>query len=169
MAAVPSDPLAPESVLDLLGRLVAIPSVNPAIAPEEAHGEAEIAAFACRWLSERGVRAWLEEAAPGRPNAVAEVGEGDGPTLVLCAHIDTVGTAGMTIPPFDPRRADGRLYGRGSYDMKCGAAAAMATAPTAASSPSRAKAGWCSPTRASSGCGSPPPGAPPTAAASISG
>lgn len=129
-----SDPLSDDSVLDLLGRLVAIPSVNPTLAPEEAHGEAEIAAFACRWLTERGVRAWLEEAAPGRPNAVAVVGEAGetpetvGPALVLCAHLDTVSTAGMTIPPFEPRRAEGRLYGRGSYDMKCGAAAAMSAA-----------------------------------------
>ena len=34
--------------------------------------------------------AWLEEAAPGRPNAVARLRGGDGPTLVLCAHLDTV-------------------------------------------------------------------------------
>lgn len=129
LSAPLSPPLSEDAVLDLLARLVAIPSVNPTLAPDEGQGEGEIAAFACRWLTERGVRAWLEEAAPGRPNAVAQVGEmGDGPALVLCAHIDTVSTAGMTIPPFEPRRDGGRLYGRGSYDMKCGAAAAMAAA-----------------------------------------
>jgi acetylornithine deacetylase len=48
--------------------------------------------------------------------------------LVLCAHLDTVGTEGMTIPPFDPAVRDGRLYGRGSYDMKGAAAAVMAAA-----------------------------------------
>jgi acetylornithine deacetylase len=47
-------------------------------------------------------------------------------TLVLCAHLDTVGTAGMTIPPFEPTREGDRLYGRGSYDMKGGLAAVMA-------------------------------------------
>lgn len=123
-----ADPLAPQAVRELLESLVRIPSVNPTLAPEEAHGEAAIAAFACRWLEERGVRAWLEEAVPGRPNAVAEVGRGAGPTLVLCAHLDTVSTAGMTIPPFEPRVENGRLYGRGSYDMKCGAAALMSAA-----------------------------------------
>src|SRR5207249_43242 len=51
-----------------------------------------------------------------------------GPTLVLCAHLDTVGTAGMEIPPFEPSLEDGRLYGRGSYDMKGAAAAAMSAA-----------------------------------------
>jgi acetylornithine deacetylase len=123
-----TDPLAPQAVRELLEALVRIPSVNPTLAPDEAHGEAAIAAFACRWLEERGVRAWLEEAGPGRPNAVAEVGRGAGPTLVLCAHLDTVSTAGMTIPPFEPRVENGRLFGRGSYDMKCGAAALMSAA-----------------------------------------
>jgi acetylornithine deacetylase len=45
--------------------------------------------------------------------------------VVLCGHIDTVSARGMTIPPFDPRVEDGRLYGRGSYDMKCGVAASL--------------------------------------------
>jgi acetylornithine deacetylase len=125
---MPADPLAPESIVELASALIGIPSVNPAIAPDEAHGESAIVDFACQWLAARGVRAWREEAAPGRPNAVAEVGGASGPTLVLCAHLDTVGTAGMTIPPFEPRVRDGRLYGRGSYDMKGSAAAVMAAA-----------------------------------------
>ncbi|MBI1796287.1 MAG: M20/M25/M40 family metallo-hydrolase [Candidatus Eisenbacteria bacterium] len=127
-APIPSDPLAPDAVAELAAALIRIPSVNPAIAPAEAHGEAAVAAFACEWLTARGVRAWLEEAAPGRPNAVAEVVGGPGPTLVLCAHLDTVATAGMTIPPFAPEVRDGRLYGRGSYDMKGAAAATMVAA-----------------------------------------
>jgi acetylornithine deacetylase len=130
-----TDPLAPDAVRALLESLVRIPSVNPTIAPEEAQGEAAIAAFAVQWLESRGVRAWLEEAAPGRPNAVAEVGAGDGPTLAMCAHLDTVATAGMTIPPFEPRVEDGRLFGRGSYDMKCGAAAMMSAAAALARAP----------------------------------
>ena len=125
---MPSDPLAPESIAALAGDLIRIPSVNPAIAPDEAQGEQAVASFARDWLAARGVRAWLEEAAPGRPNAVAEVVGGPGPTLVLCAHLDTVGTAGMTIPPFEPTLRDGRLYGRGSYDMKGAAAACMSVA-----------------------------------------
>ncbi len=79
------------------------------------------------------MRAWLEEAAPGRSNVVGEVGMGTGPTLVLCAHLDTVATAGMSIPPFEPRVEGGRLYGRGSYDMKGGAGAIMAAAVALAS------------------------------------
>lgn len=122
------DVLSVAVVLDLLQELIRIPSVNPTLVPDEGRGEAAVAAFARDWLAQHGIRAWLEEAAPGRPNAVAEVGDGDGPTLVFCAHLDTVGTAGMTIPPFDPRYEQGRVYGRGSYDMKGSAAAVMAAA-----------------------------------------
>jgi acetylornithine deacetylase len=121
-----ADPLSREAVLEVLQELVRIPSVNPSLAPGEGTGEEAAARFATEWLAARGVRAWLEEADRGRPNAVAEVGSGDGPVLVLCAHLDTVGTAGMEIAPFEPRVEGNRLYGRGSYDMKGGAAAIMA-------------------------------------------
>ena len=122
------DPLASEAVVPLLCDLIRIPSINPALGDGDAPGEREIAAFAAGWLTERGVPARLEEAAPGRPNAVGEIGAGEGPTLVLCAHLDTVGVAGMSIPPYEPTVKDGRVYGRGSYDMKGGVAAAMSAA-----------------------------------------
>ena len=125
---MPLDPLSSDAIVALASDLIRIPSVNPSIAPDEAHGERAVASFACEWLAAHGIRAWLEEAASGRPNAVAEVIGDPGPTLVLCAHLDTVGTAGMTIPPFDPRVREGRLYGRGSYDMKGAAAACMSAA-----------------------------------------
>lgn len=120
--------LSRSALLDVLQKLIRTPSVNPSIAPEEAHGEAAIAALARDWLAAHGMHSWLEEAAPGRPNAVAEVGAKEGPTLVLCAHLDTVGTAGVTIPPFEPRVDGNRVYGRGSYDMKGSAAAVMCAA-----------------------------------------
>jgi acetylornithine deacetylase len=129
---MPADAIARAAVLDLLQQLIRIPSVNPTLAPGEAHGEAAIAAFARDWLATQGMRSWVEEAAPGRPNAVAEAGDGDGPVLVLCAHLDTVGTAGMTIPPFEPRVDGNRVYGRGSFDMKGSAAALMSAAASLA-------------------------------------
>ncbi len=115
-------------MLAVLQMLISTPSVNPSLAPEEAHGEATIAARARDWLAARGLRSSLEEAAPGRPNAVAETGDGQGATLVLCAHLDTVGTSGMTIPPFEAALEGNRVYGRGSYDMKGSAAAVMSAA-----------------------------------------
>ena len=121
------DPLASDAVLGLLCDLIRIPSVNPALGDGEAPGELAIATFAKRWLEERGVRATLEEASPGRPNAVGETGSGSGTTLVLCAHLDTVGVAGMPAP-YAPEVREGRVYGRGAYDMKSGVAAVMCAA-----------------------------------------
>lgn len=119
----------PPFLSDLLADLVRLPSVNPALAPESGTGEAAVAAFARDCLATHGVRAWLEPVATGRPNLVAEVGEGRGNpearTLVLCAHLDTVGIEGMA-RPFEPRVEAGRLFGRGAYDMKGGVAAVMA-------------------------------------------
>jgi len=59
-------------------------------------------------------------------------GSGGGRSLLLNAHLDTVGTDAMDAP-FDARVEDGRLYGRGSYDMKGALAAAMLAAADAAS------------------------------------
>jgi acetylornithine deacetylase len=134
--------LSVDVVSGLLAALVRVPSVNPTLDPAAGHGEAAVAEIARSWLAERGVSAWLEEVAPGRSNVIAEVGLQDGPSLVLCAHLDTVDVRGMTIPPFEPRIADGRLYGRGAYDMKGGVAAVMAalTALAADSLPGRVMA-----------------------------
>jgi acetylornithine deacetylase len=116
------------AVTGLLAQLVRIPSVNPTLAPDEGEGERALAEFTCVWLSRHGLSSWMEEVAPGRMNTVARTGSGSGPTLVLCGHLDTVGTAGMTIPPFEPRCEGGRLFGRGSSDMKGGVAAVMTAA-----------------------------------------
>ncbi len=56
-------------------------------------------------------------------------GRGGGRTLLLNAHLDTVGVGGME-SPHEPRTENGRLYGRGAYDMKAGLAAAMSAAAT---------------------------------------
>jgi acetylornithine deacetylase len=76
-------------------------------------------------MREAGAEVSVEYAAAGRPNIVGLVrGAGRGRSLLLNAHLDTVG-AGSMQNPFTPRIEHGRLYGRGAYDMKGGLAAAM--------------------------------------------
>jgi acetylornithine deacetylase len=132
---MPRNFVSRSEVLEILQELIRTPSVNPSIAPDEGRGEEAIAKVARQCLKARGVKSWLEEAAPGRPNVVAEVGAGNTGTVVFCAHLDTVGTAGMTIPPFEPTLERDRVYGRGSYDMKGSAAAVMAAAVALAREP----------------------------------
>jgi acetylornithine deacetylase len=108
----------------LLRQLVAIDSVNPDLVAGAA-GEQEIARFVATWLDNRGLQVVAEEAAPGRPNVIGIVrGRGNGRSLMINAHMDTVGTGAMA-DPFVPRVEAGRLYGRGAYDMKGSLAAAM--------------------------------------------
>ena len=115
----------------LLADLVAIDSVNPALVPGAA-GEAEIAAFVAAWAQERGMDVTVLDEPRGRPSVVAVApGTGGGASLMLNAHTDTVGVAGMT-RPHEPELRDGRLYGRGAYDMKGGLAAVMIAGATAA-------------------------------------
>lgn len=112
----------------LLQDLVRIPSISPTLAPDEGTGEQAVAEFAAQWLNQRGVEAWLEPVAPGRPNVVGRVGRGHGPTLILYGHLDTVQVSNMTVPPFSAHIDGNRLYGRGAFDMKGGVAAAMSAA-----------------------------------------
>ncbi len=116
-----------DSLYQLLSDLVAIDSTNPDLVPGAA-GEAKIARFIAGWLEAAGLEVHVEEVRPGRPNVVGIArGSGGGKTLMLNGHVDTVGVAGMT-EPHRPRILDGRLYGRGAYDMKCGLAACMLAA-----------------------------------------
>jgi acetylornithine deacetylase len=115
---------------ELLRQLVAIDSINPDLVPGSA-GEGEIARFVAKWLERAGVEVVLDEPAPGRPNVVGVVrGSGGGQSLLLNAHMDTVGVFGME-RPHDPLIEGHRLYGRGAYDMKAGLAAILMTAAAA--------------------------------------
>ncbi len=123
------DPLPPRGdALALTRALVATDSRNPSLAPD-APGEAPAAALLAETLREWGFEVDLLEALPGRPNVIARIGGGDGGrSLLLNGHLDTVGVEGMTHDPFAPDERDGRLYGRGSADMKSGVAAMCAAA-----------------------------------------
>jgi acetylornithine deacetylase len=111
----------------LLRDLVAIDSVNPSLVPGAA-GEGPIAAAIADHLRRIGLDVEIQDVAPGRPNVIGVLeGRGKGRSLMLCGHVDTVGVEGMS-RPFDPVERDGRLYGRGSQDMKGGVAAMIDSA-----------------------------------------
>ena len=102
-----------------LADLVRINSINPTLVPG-APGEAEIAHFTAGVLQRLGggLEVRLHEAAPGRISVTGRLrGKGGGRSLMLNGHYDTVGVEGMT-EPFSGAVRDGRLYGRGSFDMK---------------------------------------------------
>lgn len=113
-----------EEFARLTAELVAIDSVNPSLVAGGA-GEAEIARFVAAWLDQAGLEVEVLEPVPGRPSVVGLArGRGGGRSLLLNAHLDTVGTAGMEAP-FSPRVDGGLLYGRGALDMKGSLAAIM--------------------------------------------
>jgi acetylornithine deacetylase len=106
---------------------VAIESVNPDLVATGS-GEGGIAAFVASWLGSAGLEVSVVEPVPGRPSVVGIArGSGGGRSLMLNAHVDTVGAGGMT-NPFSPVARDGRVYGRGAYDMKASLAAIMLAA-----------------------------------------
>lgn len=109
----------------LLAELVAIDSVNPSLVPGGS-GETEVASYIKQWLDHQGIETeWIEPVA-GRPSVVARLkGTGGAPSLMLNGHIDVVGVEGYAGDPFAPEVRGGRLYGRGSSDMKGGVAAMM--------------------------------------------
>jgi succinyl-diaminopimelate desuccinylase len=112
--------------LDLARRLVRIPSVYR---PGDPRGtEAEAAAFVAEELRRLDLVVRVEDAAPGRPNVIADLSGGAGPVLILEGHTDVVTegeAAAWSVPPFGGEIRDGRLYGRGAADMKAGVAAAI--------------------------------------------
>lgn len=109
----------------VLRDLVRINSVNPSLV-EGAPGEAEVARHTAAVLRELGLEVAVHEPEPGRPSVVGILrGSGGGRSLMLNAHFDTVGVEGMP-DPFSGEVREGRLYGRGSYDMKGALAACIA-------------------------------------------
>jgi succinyl-diaminopimelate desuccinylase len=120
-----------DELIALTRELVRIPSV---VRPGEPGAtEGAVAARVEEWLRAEGFAVEVHEVAPGRPNVFGVLGDdrGGGPTLLLEGHTDVV-TEGdareWTHPPFGGDVVDGRLYGRGSADMKGGLAAAMIAA-----------------------------------------
>lgn len=120
------DNLDREALIDFTQRLVRVPSVNQ---PEIGRSEAAAVAVVVEQAANFGWSVDVEEVAPGRPNAIIRIDGGlPGPTLLFEGHTDVVTEgdhADWTVDPFGGEIIDGKLYGRGSADMKGGVAAMM--------------------------------------------
>lgn len=116
------------SASEILRRLVAIPSVNPALSSDDAlRGEARLVEWLEPWFAAKGFRTERVGATPGRPNLLARFGAAaPAKTILFESHLDTVGVEGFAGDPFALREADGKLYGRGACDTKGPLAAWMA-------------------------------------------
>ena len=115
-----------DRLVELTRSLVAVDTRNPP------GNEAPIEEAARAVLEGRVDRWQRVEPAPGRMSLVAEITHPEGPdpdrpTLIVNGHLDVVpvNAAAWTHDPFDPQVVDGRLYGRGTADMKGGIAAAV--------------------------------------------
>jgi len=115
---------ATERITRLLVNLVKARSY-PGIPKQEAAVVTELRAF----LEEHKIRTAVTEVKDGRPNLLAAVDSGrPGRHLLFCGHTDTVPpNAGTTVDLFAAVEKEGKLFGRGTADMK-GALAAMAGA-----------------------------------------
>jgi succinyl-diaminopimelate desuccinylase len=106
----------------LIEQLVSLETENPP------GNERRAAEFIHEWLTDRGIDATMvHEPYDHRPQVAARAGDGD-PTVVLNGHIDVVPAGDReewSHPPYGADVDDGRLYGRGSVDMKSGVALAM--------------------------------------------
>jgi acetylornithine deacetylase len=113
----------------LLRDLVARPSVNPmgrGLQGPEVY-EHRVTAYLRDFFQDLGVAFEIQPVAPLRENIVARWEAPDARrTIVFEAHQDTVPTDGMTIDPFGAKIENGRMYGRGSCDIKGGMAAMLA-------------------------------------------
>jgi acetylornithine deacetylase/succinyl-diaminopimelate desuccinylase-like protein len=116
---------------ELLQRLIRFNTVNPPgneqAAQEFLRDTLEAAGFECELLA----------AVEGRPNLVARLsGGGDGRTLCLSGHVDTVlaDPGDWSTDPWSGEVKDGCVWGRGALDMKSQVAAEVAAAEALATS-----------------------------------
>src|SRR5690606_7235983 len=118
-------PVDEEAVVALTRDLVRLRTVN-----EDGAREAPAAQLVAETMRSFGWEPLITEVAPGRPNVVAVVEGGGGPgrTLAFEGHTDVVtegDPGGWSVDPYGGEIRDGRLYGRGSADMKSGVAAML--------------------------------------------
>lgn len=117
-----------DGMIRFLSELVRTPSVF--LPTQVGANEAAAAQLISDLLSEWGLNPSMWEVAPGRPNIVAELhgSHGPGPLLLMEGHTDVVtpgNPASWSYDPFAATIVDGKMYGRGTADMKGGVAAML--------------------------------------------
>lgn len=118
----------PATPVEIAQALVRIPSVNPIYDPQSP-GEGEVAKWVADWGRAHGFETRVQPVLEGRSNVILRLRNGaDHPHILFNGHTDTVGVAGMNVPPFGAEVRDGRLWGRGSADMKGPLACMLAAA-----------------------------------------
>ncbi len=118
------DPVDRARLVCRLSEMIAIASINPFDAsPRAGFREQELAEYYLEQMSSLGMEVGQREIVTGRSNVWGRLkGSSDGPTLMLSGHLDTIGTDNYP-DALQPRVANGRVYGRGSCDMKASLAA----------------------------------------------
>jgi len=115
-------------LIKLTQSMVRIPSVNP---PGD---EEDLAEFLVQKLKSYGFLSKLVDVKSKRPNVLATLsGKKMGKTILINGHMDVVPVGDLSAWMFDPFSGtlhQGRIYGRGSVDMKGGLAAAIIAAKT---------------------------------------
>ena len=122
-----------DAIIGLTRDMVAFKSINPRFMPDpENSQESQLQDFVESQLREMNLDVTRWEAEARRPNLVGiRVGAGGGRSLAFNGHIDVVpigDLVGWDYDPWGADIADGRLYGRGTVDMKAGVAAFMSAA-----------------------------------------
>ncbi|MEX2723363.1 MAG: M20 family metallopeptidase, partial [Candidatus Freyarchaeota archaeon] len=113
--------LKEDEIIKLTQELVRIPSSK-----DVKGGERKVAETLASFFEKYGIPSEIQRVGLGA-NIIARIGDPDaGPTLMLNGHLDTVLATNMTIPPYEPVIRGGKLYGRGSCDMKAALAAMVA-------------------------------------------
>ena len=119
-----------ELVFELLERMIAADTTNPP------GNEAQAARYIGERLRQEGFQVNYQRVAEGRENVIASVGDSSAKEIILTGHLDVVPAGeGWKKPPFEMTRSEGKIWGRGSSDMKGAVAAMMAAAVKAAKKP----------------------------------
>jgi succinyl-diaminopimelate desuccinylase len=111
-----------DRLVERLSELVRTPSENPP------GNEAAAGALTESYCKDLGLDVEVHEAEAGRPNIIARTGNGRGPKLTYCSHIDVVPAGDPALwerDPYSAHVADGEMHGRGSADAKGPCAAAL--------------------------------------------